>query len=198
MPTFRPRRFSVGFCFIMTYSEKLKDPRWQRRRLEMLEAANWTCDQCGSTDQTLHVHHNFYRTKTDPWNYPDHALRVLCEDCQEMAEIQRRELNEVIECLYDDEHIESSVDSVIGFIKAARMQKGCITDLNHTEFLRNFAQVWGFAKFFEGDARDLIPLLRDGEVSWETTLSLWKPQAERLQRRLEIDKKYEGEEVVYA
>jgi len=30
-----------------TYGEKLKDPRWQKKRLGLLEKADWTCLFCG-------------------------------------------------------------------------------------------------------------------------------------------------------
>ena len=39
------------------YSEKLRDPRWQKRRLEILERDAWQCQACLSTAKTLHVHH---------------------------------------------------------------------------------------------------------------------------------------------
>lgn len=64
-----------------TYSEKLLDPRWQKRRLELLEAAGWTCRECGTKTQTLHVHHGHYKRAADPWNYPDDVMHILCEEC---------------------------------------------------------------------------------------------------------------------
>lgn len=65
----------------MAYSELLLDPRWQRRRLECLSAANWACLKCRATDRTLHVHHVEYRRGAMPWEYPDELLQVLCVDC---------------------------------------------------------------------------------------------------------------------
>ena len=62
-----------------TYSEKLRDPRWQRRRLEILERDGWTCQHCDETDKTLHVHHKWY--DGEPWESQDEALEALCEDC---------------------------------------------------------------------------------------------------------------------
>jgi hypothetical protein len=65
----------------MTYSEKLKDPRWQRKRLEILQRDEFMCQKCGNGKKTLHVHHKSYRPKTDPWDYPDYIYITLCEDC---------------------------------------------------------------------------------------------------------------------
>jgi len=44
----------------MKYSEKLKDPRWQKKRLKVLERDNWECKQCGEKEETLHIHHLLY------------------------------------------------------------------------------------------------------------------------------------------
>lgn len=65
----------------MTYSEKLKDPRWQKRRLSTLERYNWTCARCDSKTETLHVHHRYYVSGRDPWEYPDFCLVVMCQEC---------------------------------------------------------------------------------------------------------------------
>lgn len=65
----------------VSYFEKLKDPRWQRKRLEILQRDNWTCCQCGATSKTLHVHHTHYRKGADPWDYGGEFLKSLCEDC---------------------------------------------------------------------------------------------------------------------
>lgn len=65
----------------MTYSEKLLDPRWQRKKAEILERDDYTCKSCGATHITLHAHHIFYVDDTDPWDYKDDALITLCEVC---------------------------------------------------------------------------------------------------------------------
>jgi len=66
-----------------TYAEKLKDPRWQRRRLEILNRSDFTCEDpgCGTKTETLHVHHLDYLPNAEPWEYPDEYLMVLCESC---------------------------------------------------------------------------------------------------------------------
>lgn len=64
-----------------TYAEKLKDPRWQKKRLEILNRDDWRCQQCFDGDNTLHVHHRRYITGRDPWDYPDHMLVTMCETC---------------------------------------------------------------------------------------------------------------------
>lgn len=66
-----------------TYSEKLQDPRWQKKRLEILERDGWACQRCGAKDKTLHVHHRLYLKKRDPWDYPGTLLLTLCSTCHD-------------------------------------------------------------------------------------------------------------------
>jgi len=70
----------------MTYSDKLRDPRWQKKRLEILQQRNWTCEDCGDTKSTLHVHHCYYARAFEPWEYSDNALKCLCWSCHEQRE----------------------------------------------------------------------------------------------------------------
>lgn len=65
----------------MDYLEKLKDPRWQKKRLEILERDGWRCKSCGNKEVTLHVHHIFYFPKKDPWEINNGFLVTFCEDC---------------------------------------------------------------------------------------------------------------------
>ena len=64
-----------------TYSEKLKDPRWQRKRLEVLERNDFHCEMCGDGEATLHVHHKTYFKGREPWEYDADQLAALCEEC---------------------------------------------------------------------------------------------------------------------
>lgn len=64
-----------------SYADKLKDPRWQKKRLEILSRDEWMCKKCQSEDATLHVHHRYYDKDLEPWEYPDFALASLCEVC---------------------------------------------------------------------------------------------------------------------
>lgn len=67
----------------MTYKEQLLNPKWQKKRFEILERDKYTCQICLDTETTLHVHHNFYDEtfQTKAWEYPDYAYKTLCCDC---------------------------------------------------------------------------------------------------------------------
>lgn len=63
------------------YRQKLLDPRWQKRRLEILSRDAWTCQICSDSKSTLHVHHRYYLPDKEPWEYCNEALVTLCADC---------------------------------------------------------------------------------------------------------------------
>lgn len=65
-----------------SYSDKLKDPRWQKRRLEILERDGWMCQSCQDNESMLVVHHRFYE-KGEPWEAKDCVLITLCQQCHE-------------------------------------------------------------------------------------------------------------------
>lgn len=65
------------------YIQKLKDPRWQRKRLEILERDEFRCQSCGDETATLHVHHLRYAISAEPWECPEAWLLTLCEKCHE-------------------------------------------------------------------------------------------------------------------
>lgn len=65
------------------YAERLRDPRWQKMRLEILERDGWSFQNCGDTKNTLHVHHLYYLPEKDPWDYPESAYVALCKECHE-------------------------------------------------------------------------------------------------------------------
>lgn len=81
-----------------SYMEKLKDPRWQKKRLEILNRDNWTCQRCHDTETTLHIHHKRYLPGKEPWDIPNDLLITLCEDCHEG---EKEGWKEHIGCLAD-------------------------------------------------------------------------------------------------
>jgi 5-methylcytosine-specific restriction endonuclease McrA len=66
---------------MQTYLDQLRDPRWQRKRLGILNAANFKCENCGSPDNELNVHHSGYLKGQPAWEHPDELLHCLCRDC---------------------------------------------------------------------------------------------------------------------
>jgi 5-methylcytosine-specific restriction endonuclease McrA len=71
------------------YMERLRDPRWQRNRLAVLERADWRCESCGTREVNLQIHHGDYERGLMPWEYPPEALYCLCDNCHERAEARK-------------------------------------------------------------------------------------------------------------
>lgn len=62
------------------YLQLLKDGRWQRKRLEIMNRDEFKCRDCGTTND-LNVHHLRYLTGRKPWEYENSDLITLCGDC---------------------------------------------------------------------------------------------------------------------
>lgn len=88
----------------MTYIEKLKSPKWQKKRLEILERDNFSCKCCGDSESSLHVHHTKYLANTDPWEYENDSLITLCETCHAEVTWKKKEVKRIIdeEFIYPD------------------------------------------------------------------------------------------------
>lgn len=69
-----------------SYSEKLRDPKWQKTRLEVMKRDDFSCTSCKDKESTLNVHHCYYEGYKDPWDYPLESLRTLCESCHKYEE----------------------------------------------------------------------------------------------------------------
>jgi hypothetical protein len=79
-----------------SYVEKFKDPQWQKKRLEMLDRDEWTCQMCGDKSSPLNVHHKWYKEGMNPWEYPDSCLVTLCEDCHSSEHECKKEYTDVL------------------------------------------------------------------------------------------------------
>jgi len=63
------------------YAAERLDPRWQKKRLEILQRDAFKCTECGDEQSTLHVHHRYYVKWRKCWQYPMFAFTSLCEKC---------------------------------------------------------------------------------------------------------------------
>jgi hypothetical protein len=103
--------FQISEFVNQTYSQKLRDPRWQKRRLERLEKSDWRCDRCFDSTSELQVHHNWYVSGLEPWEYRIDQLSTLCVDCHELAGEVHKKLKSVLST--------TSVDRQIAMANAA-------------------------------------------------------------------------------
>jgi hypothetical protein len=65
------------------YVTLLRDPRWQKKRLEILTRDKWHCVWCHDYESPLQVHHKLYERSRSPWDYPGTNFITLCDRCHE-------------------------------------------------------------------------------------------------------------------
>lgn len=80
----------------MTYQDQIKSPKWQKKRLEVLEQNQFACIECGSADEQLHVHHPFYQKGRKIWEYTTEELRCLCATCHDKLHALNDEINQAM------------------------------------------------------------------------------------------------------
>lgn len=72
------------------YSELLNHPKWQRKRLEIMQRDDFKCRLCGDDETTLHIHHKEYINGNKPWEYEESYLITLCEHCHRAVEFYKK------------------------------------------------------------------------------------------------------------
>lgn len=97
----------------MNYSDKLKDPRWQRRRLEIMKRDNFSCVNCGDKETQLQIHHLEY--SSNPWDIEDDKLITLCEPCH--GEFTR--INSEIKLILSSIVAVDVMEEILSFLKIA-------------------------------------------------------------------------------
>lgn len=84
------------------YERLLRDPRWQKRRLEFMSAKGWKCEICGDEREELHVHHVGYDDGLMPWDYEDSRMECLCDTCHTLRHLDH---NKVSGYVFKSQHI---------------------------------------------------------------------------------------------
>ena len=98
------------------YKEYLKNPLWQRKRLEIMQRDDFTCQICGHKDKTLNVHHIWYEPNKKPWDYPNNALITLCEECHEAEYDSYKHIIEWIDALKKDGVLMIEIESLFNHV----------------------------------------------------------------------------------
>lgn len=78
------------------YIELLRDPRWQRKRLEIMQRDGWTCRSCGGSGSELQVHHKRYERGKPPWEIDERFLVTLCDECHRTITLLRRKAHDAL------------------------------------------------------------------------------------------------------
>jgi hypothetical protein len=153
--------------------EQYKRPEWQKKRLEVMEAAGFACQECGSKEKTLNVHHKFYVKGRKPWEYEATDLQCLCEGCHQRFHELKEQLLQMIGCN------GLSIDRLVGYARAVSGFK--CPEWDDPLAIHNIEQAEGAADglpqlFSEiGVGPDLLDLANenDGVIRPETLADLW-------------------------
>ena len=77
----------------MAYKDDLKTGHWQKRKFEVVEKANWTCEDCGAgKEKQLQVHHTAYIADKKIWEHGDAFLMCLCDTCHKSRQAIENEM----------------------------------------------------------------------------------------------------------
>jgi len=96
-----------------SYWELLRDPRWQRKRLEVMERDSFSCLECGDDSKTLNVHHSYYTKGNQPWDYPLDCFKTLCDECHRTVQGMQKRIQILFSKL-----CSSSLEQIIGYMTA--------------------------------------------------------------------------------
>lgn len=150
----------------MTYSEKLRDPRWQKRRLDILNRDAWTCRECQRKDRPLHVHHCYYISGRDPWEYEDSVFLTLCEECHETRQAVEHDVLLEFKRLLATQDLTSLNRVMVSILEAKIAAENGVTviadlALDWTEDARWFRYAYGHP-----EARPFYEAVTGNKMSW--------------------------------
>jgi hypothetical protein len=138
-----------------SYLELLQDPRWQRKRLEILNRDQWTCTNCGATSKTLHEHHAYYEKGIVPWDYPDESLTTYCVECHQKAQDMLKLLHRQIG------RIDSTdIYDLYGFALGLESRSYPMVVLD----VLNYEVAAGLGKCWDLSAEEVIAELDEGKI----------------------------------
>lgn len=143
------------------FFEQYKRPEWQRKRLEVMEAAGFRCQECDTGEATLNVHHKLYVRGRKPWEYTTDELECLCEPCHKKNHERRDELKQLVGKM--PSHL---VDQILGYARAVH-----VYDIGDGVIeVRSYEQAIGVAErvgIKAVQAYDVINLVSDGWIETE-------------------------------
>ena len=142
-----------------SYRSQYLDPRWQKKRLEVMQEAGFKCQACGSGEKTLNVHHKQYVTNRDIWDYKDDQYATLCEECHEA-------IHESFDILND----------VIGSIDSRKISRKAIAaflagwggvEINLSQFTEIQREIYECGKLFDLQTESMLRLFWSGREGQE-------------------------------
>lgn len=103
-----------------SYSDLLRDPRWQKKRLEVLSHDKFTCAICTDSTSELHVHHAYYVAGRLPWNYPDSSYLTVCKNCHSRIKPGWQQWEHFLEFIHSDGITTGQISELLGQLAECR------------------------------------------------------------------------------
>jgi len=123
------------------YSGLLKDPRWQKLRLKIMERADFACEICKDKEKTLHIHHRYYKSNFKPWDYPDESLLCLCENCHYDVQYLKKQIKNNIDKM---DLFPEMLNIIGGFIKASMLSRRLVNKIK----IEDSVETTGICQYF--------------------------------------------------
>lgn len=143
------------------YIKKLKDPRWQKRRLEIMSRDEFLCQICYSAHKTLNVHHMYYSPGLEPWEADEKHLVTLCEDCHEIQK------NIDVKRMFADLCINNSTVIALGFLLKKIIPKHVNTPHATEQAIWTFMYDQLAEEFREGNASQEFKEFTGKYIKWK-------------------------------
>lgn len=80
----------------MNFNDQYKDPRWEKKRIEIYRRDYWHCRKCGNTNIKLEAHHLYYQRDLMLWEYDNDSLVTLCTKCHNDIHDNLKKLSGII------------------------------------------------------------------------------------------------------
>lgn len=156
----------------MDYKEQIKSPKWQKKRLQILELHNYTCEICGDTETQLHVHHSRYIKGRKIYEYDNDVLMCVCEKCHNEIHNKNKEVKE--EKIYP-KYLSELIDLMI-----ERLEKDQYAEFYH--FILAIVEY----KYSKCDIINFLPQIyvSDGELELFISYCKTRNQIIRLENKL--------------
>ena len=138
-----------------SYHDLLRHPKWQRKRLEIMQRAEFKCERCGARDPMLAIHHSYYEKGCPPWGYPDSSLHCLCERCHEYAQLMMTALHRQIGRLSIDD-----IERLLGYGKGLEIRR----DSNAEIRVHSLNLADGVADVFRVRSADVLKEVHAGKL----------------------------------
>jgi hypothetical protein len=78
------------------YGAKLSTPEWKKFSQGIRTKRGNYCNSCRRSDIVLNVHHVFYESDREPWEYADDEVVVLCSGCHHQLHEQLKKFRKYV------------------------------------------------------------------------------------------------------